>query len=293
MNTNSRTKVFWQLTNYCTAGCSYCPSKFWNGEKCKELTDYLSATETIINNYKSMGRDIDWVFTGGELLEVFDFPAVLKKCKEAGGNIEIETNGGKLWLDWWAIEPHIDSLHLTYHYWQNPNLIKFIIQAFQGKNKPFKVSIPLRPDYFDEDIARGKLLEDEFGIQINYHALFFEADPNIGRFNYSESQLAFLFGKEWVEANLRPAPEKPIPVTFAERIEYKINKSPVFTGKLCNVGIEYIRISPEGWISGSNCNNSHFGNLWDGSLQLPSGPAICKMQACVDFSDRLISKFDL
>lgn len=290
MNNISRTKVFWQLTNHCTAGCTYCPTKFWGGEKHRELKDYLDATNQIISNYKSLGRDIDWSFSGGELLEVFDFPAVLKMCKENNGTIEIETNGGKLWLDWWAIEPHVDTLHLTYHYWQNPNLIKFIIQAFQGKNKDFRITIPVRPDYFDEDIARGKSVEDEFQLSVNYQTLYLEADQNIGMFNYTEPQLEILFGKEWVESNLHPV--APPPSTYAERVEHKVVHSPVFTGKLCNVGIEYIRISPEGWVSGSNCNNSHLGNLWNGSLHLPTGPDVCKMLACVDGNDQQITKFD-
>lgn len=286
--TTLTTKVFWQLTNHCSAGCTYCPTKFWGGEKHRELKDYLDATTTIINNYKLAGRNIDWHFTGGELLEVFDFPAVLKLCKESGGTISIETNGGTLWLDWWAIEPHVDSLHLTYHYWQNPNLIRFIIQAFQGKNKNFKITVPVRPDFFDDDVNRGKAVNDEFQIQVNYQTLYEEADTNFGMFKYSIPQLEFLFGKQWVEDNVNK-PDQPS--TVAERFEHQIAISPSFTGKLCNVGIEYIHISPEGWVSGSSCNNSPLGNLYNGSLSLPTAASICKMQACINGSDQQITKF--
>lgn len=282
-----QTKIYWQLTNYCTAGCSYCPGKFWNGEKHREIADYVNSTKNLIDHYSKMGRTIKWSFSGGELLEIFDFPELLKLCKESGGEIEIETNGGKLWLDWWAIEPHVDTLHLTYHYWQNPNLIRFIIQAFTGKNKQFNITVPIRHDYFDEDMSRALELEQQHGLSVHRQLLYNQADSAIGLMNYTEHQLEQLMGVDWVDQHIRAKPD----ATYADRIEERVVASPVYTGKLCNAGIEYLRISPEGWVSGSNCNNLHLGNLWDGSLSIPSNPQPCKMQACVDGGDQQITKF--
>ena len=281
-----QTKIYWQLTSYCTAGCSYCPSKFWNGEKHKEISEYVSATKILIDHYNRMGRSIKWSFSGGELLEIFDFPELLKLCKQSGGEIEIETNGGKLWLDWWAIEPHVDTLHLTYHYWQNPNLIRFIIQAFKGKNKQFNITVPIRPTHFDEDMLRASDLEQTYELSVHRQVLYDQADSAIGLMKYTETQLEQLMGVEWVNQHIRTKPN----ATYADRIEERVNTSPVYTGYLCNVGIEYIRISPEGWVSGSNCNNAHLGNLWVG-LNLPTDPQPCKMQACVDGGDQQITKF--
>lgn len=282
-----RTKISWEISNYCTAGCSYCPSHFWSGEKPREVADFLNATDTLINHYKKLGRDIDWTFSGGEPLEMFDFPAVLKACKQGGGNIEITTNGGKLWLDWWAIEPHVDNLHLSYHYWQNPNLIRFIIQAFRGKNKQFEINAPVRHDYFDEDIARILELEQVNEVHVHKRPLYQQADPAIGLMNYTEQQLEVLLGVDWVDQNLRNKP----PMNYAERREEVVSISPSFLGRKCNVGIERLRISHNGWVSGSNCNNTHLGNIWDGSLVLPTTPDLCKMQACTSTEDQLITKF--
>ena len=46
------------------------------------------------------------------------------------------TNGGTLWMDWWAIEPYVDQVVLTFHYWQNPALMKYIIDVFKEKGEP-------------------------------------------------------------------------------------------------------------------------------------------------------------
>ena len=129
-----RTKIYWSLHNHCTAQCTYCPSSLWGGVEPRHISDYLHITQKLISHYLSLGRKIDWEFTGGEPLDMFDFPMILKLCKENGGNIKLNSNGGKMWLDWWAIEPHVDELNLTYHYWQKAPLIKFILDAFQNKN---------------------------------------------------------------------------------------------------------------------------------------------------------------
>jgi organic radical activating enzyme len=281
-----RTKIFWEISNYCTAQCSYCPSKYWEGEKPRSVTDYLRVTQQIIDHYNSLGRAIDWTFSGGEPLEMFDFPSVLKLCKEHNGTIDLTTNGGKLWLDWWAVEPNIDSLHLSYHYWQNPNLIKFIIQTFTSKNKPFEVTVPIRKTQFDEDMDRADELEQATGIRVIRDPLFTMFDRNMGMIDYTVPQLTRLFGEEWVKQYVT---DKPVP-TFAEAHATLIQQSPVFTGRLCNVGIEKLNISATGWVNGSNCNTAHLGSIW-GGLELPTGPQPCKMQACTSHEDQLITKF--
>lgn len=281
-----RTKIFWEISNYCTAQCSYCPSKYWEGEQPKSITDYLRVTQRIIDHYQLLGRTIDWTFSGGEPLEMFDFPSLLKLCKEHNGTIDLTTNGGKLWLDWWAVEPNIDSLHLTYHYWQNPNLIKFIVQTFTAKNKPFDVMVPIRVNEFDEDMTRATEIEQATGIQVTRRPLYVTFDTNMGLVNYTVPQLTQLFGEDWVRQNVTDKPA----LTFGERHIKLVQESPVFTGRLCNVGIEKLNISATGSVSGSNCNTAHLGSIW-GAMELPNGPQPCKMQACTSFDDQQITKF--
>lgn len=281
-----RTQIIWMLNDYCTAECSYCPIKFRGGELPRGILDYMNVTEKLINHYESIGRKIDWSFNGGEPLDMFDFPMMLKLCKERGGTIDLHTNGGKLWLDWWAIEPHVDSLHLTYHYWQKPSLVRFILQAFTKANKCVDIMVPIRPDYFDEDLKRALDIETEFGIVVSKTVLYREAEQSLGMYNYTDQQLRIMRGEELVQENVHHQE-----TTFAERFEEKIIASPSFTGMKCNVGIEKLVISHLGWVRGSNCNIGQFGNIWDGSLEYPTVPLTCNMLACIDGSDQQITKF--
>lgn len=283
-----KTKINWELNNYCTGGCTYCPSKFWGGDKPESIANFVNVVTRIIDNYSKMGRTIDWTFTGGEPLEFFDLPEVMKLCNNGGGTIELFTNGGKLWLDWWAIEPHVNKLHLTYHYWQNPNLIKFILQALKRSEKPVNLIVPIRHDFFDDDMNRALDIEQASGYPVSKMPLYKFADHAAGLMDYNEKQLDQLFGVKWVTVNIR----NKKPQTFEQRVIEIIQKSNSYTGKLCNVGIEKLNINASGWVSGSNCTNTHLGNIWDGSFILPNEPQVCKMQACTDGSDQLITKFE-
>ena len=283
---NLRTQINWMLNDYCTSECSYCPTRFRGGEMPRGILEYMDVTERLINHYESLGRTIDWSFNGGEPLDMFDFPMMLKLCKERNGTVDLHTNGGKLWMDWWAIEPHVDSLHLTYHYWQNPNLIRFIMQAFTKANKFVDVMVPIRPDHFDEDLKRALEVEAEFGIVVSKNVLYIEADHSMPMLPYTPQQLRIMRGEELVQEQ-----EHFAETTYAERFEEKIAANPVFTGMLCNVGIEKLVISHLGWVRGSNCNIGQFGNIWNGTLEYPTSPLTCNMLACMDGSDQQITKF--
>ena len=284
------TNIGWQVTDYCTGGCSYCHAKNWGGPEPRDIKDYIRVTEKLIKHYTSIGRTIHWNFDGGDPLEIFEFPKVLKMCKEADGEIILNTAGGKLWLDWWAWEPYVDHLNLTFHYWQNPNLIKFVIQNFKAKNKTFNVSVPIRHDYFDADIERADAIASELGIGINKTPLYVDGQQWAGLHKYTDEQLEVFFGKKVVVEKIEERE-----MTFVQRFEKVANSSPVYSGWLCNVGIDKLNIGATGWTSGSDCNNDPMGNIFDegiNEIKLPNGPQMCKMQSCMSDADQLITKFE-
>lgn len=282
-----RTKVNWQLHNYCTSGCTYCPSRFRNGDFPRSVSEYKQAVNKIIDHYKNLGRDIDWNFTGGEPLEFFDFPEILKICKDNNGTIELTTNGGKLWLDWYAIERNVDTLHLTYHYWQNVNLIKFIIQLYLIKKKAIDVSVPIRPDYFNQDWSRAELIEQEFKINVNKMPLYNEASQVHVLFLYSDEQLEKFFGKPAVP-EIRIQMERPVSEVIVEHNKKVIAESPTFFGKKCNLGFNHISIGENGYISASGCGILNCGNIWNDTINLPNGPTICDRNICLSPGDKYI-----
>lgn len=320
------TNIHWDLNDFCKSECSYCPTRLRGGDVPHETKDYIRVANVLIDTYASMGREISWVFNGGEPLDMDDIVVLLKLCRTSGSWMTLHTNGGKLWMDWWAIEPYVDKLFLTYHYWQNPQLINYIIETFQNKEKKFEVTVPIRTDGFDEDMLRADEIEKRFNIKVVRSALYHYADKSAGfMYEYSRDQLYLMSGMKPPKPPPPPPPiEKPIVVvpkpviekpvivtppvpqptlvkeeikrqttTWHERHMEAQNSSPSFTGQLCNIGIERLNITHQGWVTGSDCNNLPLGNIWQPDWAPPAGPQTCTKISCTSASDQQITKFPL
>lgn len=185
-----KTVVSWTLHDYCKAQCDYCPIHARGGEIPREISEYIRVAQLIIDSYKfKQGRTLEWVFNGGEPLDLNYLPELLKLCKEHSDSITLHTSGGRLWMDWWAIEPHIDNLVLTFHHWQNPALVKYIFDTFKAKGKSISITAPIRPKFAEDDINNVLQLEEEIGELISKTQLYQNADPSAGMLNYSYDDL--------------------------------------------------------------------------------------------------------
>jgi hypothetical protein len=299
---NLETNINWQLSNFCKAECSYCPTNLRGGVYPEENKDYVKISQLITDHYNlTLDRRINWTFDGGEPLDLHNLVKIIKTAKADRNSVALNTNGGNLWMDWWAIEPHVNRLILTYHYWQNYSLIKYILDIFKEKNKPVVIKMPIRPTHFDEDMDRVKIVESEYSIIAEKIVLYNNADPIGGQFPYSKRQLMILSGIDPDANPYNPEEEKKIPLikekndnetkTYTERITEVQNANPKYFGKLCNAGIEKLFISHNGYASGSTCGNKSLGNIWDQGWAPPSDPQICGMLACINPSDQKITKF--
>ncbi len=187
---NLKTIISWTLNDYCKAQCEYCPTSARGGSEPPDINEYLRIAGLLIDSYRTkQGRTIEWIFNGGEPLDLDYMPQLLKLCKETGDNITLHTNGGRLWIDWWAVEPHIDNLILTFHHWQNPALIKYISDTFKAKEKKISITAPIRPSNVTEDIDRVLALEEDLGHVVTKTQLYFNADPSAGMLKYSFEDL--------------------------------------------------------------------------------------------------------
>jgi organic radical activating enzyme len=281
-----KTKITWNLSNYCKSECSYCPTSLRGGDVPNDIEEYKRVAQLIIDNYTKMGRTIEWTINGGEPLDIDYFPSFLKLCRENGDRLSLHTNGGKIWMDWWAIEPYVDYLSLSYHYWQQPSLVKYIIQTFQKNNKGLDVIVPIRPDHFDEDIKRAIDIENEFSIVVSKSILYNNADTVGGMFPYTEQQLRIIRGEELVAEQ-----QYFESTTHDERYQDTYNSNPSFTGQMCNAGIERLNIGHLGWVSGSDCNNIPLGNIWIPGWTPPTQGQKCGKISCISGSDQQITKF--
>jgi|LauGreDrversion4_2_1035121.scaffolds.fasta_scaffold12604_7 MoaA/NifB/PqqE/SkfB family radical SAM enzyme len=305
---NLKTIISWNLNDYCKSECSYCPISLRGGELPSETSEYLRIANLLIESYlKKQGRQIEWIFSGGEPLDMNDIAMFLKLCRANSSSVTLHTNGGRLWLDWWAIEPYVDNLHLTFHYWQNPALIKYISDTFHSKGKKINITSPIRYDSVQQDLDRVIELEETLGFLITKTILYKEADPSAGMFNYKNEDLKkidfFNKSKDQRERMLQEKTPKKVKIleekiyfeetTWDQRYEDTYSNGPVYTGQLCNAGVEYLNIGHKGWVSGSNCNNQPLGNIWHPGWMPPQGPQVCTMISCVNESDQRITKFPL
>jgi organic radical activating enzyme len=279
---NLYTDIRWQLSNYCKEECAYCPTSFRGGEYPEEKHDYISVVSLIVDHYNNkLDRKIRWEFDGGEPLDLHNLVRILKIAKGEDNQVCLNTGGGNLWLDWFAIEPAVDKVILTYHDWQQYALIKYIIETFQKNNKEIFLKIPIRPSHFDNDMNRANIIEENFGIIVSRMTLYKNADIVGGMFDYTTEQLIRLGYKE----------EDLVPKTYHERLDDSINQNPSYLGKFCNAGIEKLTISYNGYVNGSNCRNQPLGNIWSLGWTPPSHPQVCEMMACMDWADQQITKF--
>lgn len=284
---NFYTDIYWQLSNYCKAECSYCPIALKGGEYPEEDKDYVSVTSVITEHYnKKSNRKIRWEFDGGEPLDLMNLVRILKTAKADDNWVSLNTSGGSLWLDWFAIEPAVDKLILTYHYWQQHPLIKYIIETFQKNNKEIFLKMPVRPTHFEEDMDRVQRVESEFGITVSKMVLYKQASNIGGMFDYNEDQL-------WRLAGIKVVKEKQEfeTKTYHERLEENIKTNPSYLGKLCNAGIEKLIITHSGHVTGSNCRNESIGYIWSKDWRPPDQPQVCGMLSCMDWADQQITKF--
>ena len=306
------TKVNWVLNDYCKAQCTYCRTHISGGGLPQETKDYIRVANSIIDSYKAVGREIEWTFTGGEPLDMNDIVVLLKLCRTNGRSMTLNTNGGKLWIDWWAIEPYVDVLNLTFHYWQQPALMKYIIDTFRKKNKPLNIVAPIRHDHFKEDLNRVLALEDTADILILKTILYREADQMIGMFNYSLDDLCTLDlynqpkaeRERIIEENklrneaglLSPSAEEKVYIedtTWDDRYKDQHNSNPSYSGQMCNASVEFLHIGAQGWATGSLCGNRSLGNVWKEGWQPSIFSQQCTMLSCIHESDQQITKFSL
>ena len=298
---NNITKITWALNDYCSYQCDYCPTKFRGGGEPPETKEYIRVANIINENYKALNRTIEWTIDGGEPLDLNDIVTILKACKAEVNRLTLHTNGGKLWMDWWAIEPNIDSIHLTYHHWQNESLMDYIVQIFTKKDKPISLHAPVHPNRFHKDMARISDFEERHGIWVNKQALYVNADTSAGLFDsYTSEQLAAMEEpRPWLK-NSPPPTDKSLvqekeyfeETTWHGRYQDTLNTNPSYTGKMCNMGIETLYIGHQGWVSGASCNNRPLGNIWHDGWHPPNTPHKCGMIVCSNEGDRAITKFD-
>lgn len=287
-----KSKVIWELSDYCTFNCVYCPPKFKSGEIYYPTDIYIDAIKLIQETRYGLVDSIDWQIKGGDPLIFPNIGQLLKQMKKQPSIIELHSSGGDNWFDIMGIVDHIDYLKLTTHYWQNPSVFNFILDYFQEKQKKLTVTVPLFP---------GKIIESKEKVR-ELLALGFDAKEQILR---DKNLLNYWEGYAQSDINLiegRRADQDPVKYevkydvkqtaviipdsTYVDLSKVPTDGSPSYTGKLCYAGIDYLEINSKGFVSGSKCRGRTMGNIFEEGWRPAGVPFACPMLFCRDKDDQ-------
>lgn len=277
-------EVSWALNAYCKFQCAYCQPQFKSGELDKSVEQYLAIIDKLQNTRYQHHSKIYWKIGGGEPLHFPHLSTLLKKIKEKPSIVQLETSGDDTWFSLYGVINLIDKVKLTYHSWQNDDVFGFILEQCQEKNISATIEVPLVPGRIFESREKVKYFK-ELGYACNEQMLR-DVDGQTHR-GYSQLDENRIYGRpdDWKPAPIVRDPNKPDPNYIDLRIVN--NTDPVYTGRPCYAGVDWLYINPKGFASYSQCGgrNEHF-NAFDPAWQPPSNSFPCTVNQCRSEQDR-------
>jgi organic radical activating enzyme len=286
-------EVSWALNAYCKFQCAYCQPQFKSGELDKSVDQYLDIIDKLQSTRYTHHSKIYWKIGGGEPLHFPHISTLLKKMKEKSSIVQLETSGDDTWFSLYGVINLLDKVKLTYHSWQNDDVFDFVLEQCQEKNVAVTIEVPLVPGLIFESREKVKRFK-ELGYTCNEQRLQ-DVDGQTHR-GYSRVDVNRIFGRpdDWESTPIVPVirnPNKPDPNYIDLRIVNNID--PVYTGKPCYAGVDWLYINPKGFASYSQCGgrNEHY-NAFDPSWQPPSNSFPCTVNQCRSEQDRTKIRID-
>lgn len=271
-------KVNWALNSHCSLQCSYCRPEWKAGSNDRTIDQYLSIVEKLQNTRYQHHEKIFWRLTGGEPLDFPELSNLLKKIKEKPATVQIETSGDVTWFAFLKIAKLIDKVCLTYHYWQNDDIVNFILEQCQENNVKVFIKVPLAPGLVNESREKVKQFID-LGYACTEQILY-EANGDLYS-GYTHIDENRIYGRpdDYVIAPVIVNPNLPDPRYIDLQVINKVD--PVYTGKPCYAGVDWIYINHKGFVSYSQCGGRNEDlNAFNPEWQPPSTPFPCNVNQC-------------
>ncbi len=292
------TFIDWNLGTLCNYACSYCPEALHDGAlKWPDASLALRFCEQVLSQYQSLGRRTFFRITGGEPTLYKHLIGLLRRIRELGGNVGINSNGSRE-IAWWdqAIE-YLDLVNLTFHI-EFAKMYHFVSVANRLLEHGVRthVNVTMLPDRFDECAERASaLLSQCDGISITLKPL----RVNFGElYPYSDEQMKTLHIHQ-------PAHAQGNAFRGDMRCIYDDGTSQlarptqlILLGQnrwrswSCNAGIESLAVRPDGEVYRATCREGgSLGNLNDGAFSIPKSPVRCAQDTCNSICNIRISKW--
>jgi len=270
-------QIDWLLNAHCKLQCSYCRPEWKNGPADRPLNDYLEVIKKLQRTRYCHHPKILWRIGGGEPLHFPYLTEVLQAIRAWPSWIRLDTSGDDTYFALYRVLDLINHIHLTYHEWQNDDVVGFILEECRAKQKKVTMAFPLLPGRINETREKINYYQQR-GFECTEQILY---EPD-GRFikSYSEVDLNRIFRRS-DDATTEAAVPGYTDLSIINSVD------PVYTGLPCYAGVDWIHINPKGFVSYSECGgrNEHF-NAFDSAWQAPGEHFACTMGQCRSKNDR-------
>lgn len=285
--------------NICNYKCHYCfPGSNEGNYRWPDIDIVKSNLSHLLSHYKSQGKTKSNIYlVGGEVTVWKHLPELCEHLKSNFDTIiEISTNGTKS-VKWWDTYGDLfDHISVSVHReFADINHLIDICDLLYKKDLVINADVMMDPDAFDLciDIIE-QLKNSKYDWPIVAKVLHFD-----GVHRYTQDQLQFFEnkrkrfpGEEWYYARTKkPGTEVTIIKDNGEEI-FTTDDSWIIRNNLnyfkdwsCNLGLDFIKILPNGRITG-NCGQSLYNdyNLYDTRFKEifnpVIGPVVCSRSIC-------------
>lgn len=300
--------VDWGVSDTCNFNCSYCPPDTHRGRfPFYSVEKILAFSNKIMKHYKEkMGKEIYFIFTGGEVTLFKDFLYLVKILKEGGNKVGISTNGSKKEMDFWKeVKNYLAHISLSYHveYTDLDHFIR-VIHEVSGVTVTH-VNIMIKPDMFQKCIDTAyRVFEETENITMDLQIILKDF---IEPYSYTDEQREKILQVS-TDINSRLKFTRVLKgyrgkgfmrLLYSDGYEELIKGANIMTRNIhswknwhCKIGIELLVVDVCGNIRRSWCGQGgKIGHVSDDVFYFPESPYICQNEWCTGgITDLMITK---
>lgn len=289
--------------NVCNYKCNYCfPGSNEGDKNWPDVEIVKTNLGHLLDHYRKQGKTKSHIYLiGGEVTLWKNVESLCSYLKENfNTTIELSTNGTRK-ADWWERNAkNFDHINVSVHReFCNIEHIIEVCDILYEKGVYVGADVLFDPQAFDQCISFVEQLKNsKHQWPILAKAVHFK-----GVHRYNQEQLDYLSTMvkryppmDWYQEKIvrRPREVRIIhdtgEVTTVNDVNWVVkNKLNFFKGWSCNVGVDLIKIFPDGKIT-ANCNQTLYGNNFDFNLYQEDfvekfnpelRPVICSKPICV------------
>lgn len=278
-------KIEWNLGKRCNLDCAYCPAEIHDNHSPHTDIEILQRTVDKLSNIQ---KPLRISFTGGEPCVHPQIADLFEYTRNAASWINVTTNGTRK-AEWYAKQPldHIVfSLHFETTDWEQ-HLLN-IIDTHKLVDIPIQVNVMAHHEHMESVKFAGMLLQNHKIKYVIRRIRWTEKHDWFDDMRYDAEDLDWILSREATSLpNCKIDDEYYIHAN--DIIKTHQNQ---FRGWKCNIGLESLMINWDGEVHRATCRvGGSLGNIYKGSVDIPTHPVACTREWCTCAADIPITKF--